>query len=82
MPEPIFMKLGMYIMAPEPISTAYFINPVPSVCVSVTSLVESMSPTPLPRAQWGCHGSEAIATPFLNFTDEISERPSNILALF
>jgi hypothetical protein len=24
--EPIFMKLGMYIMAPEPISTAYFIN--------------------------------------------------------
>jgi hypothetical protein len=27
MPEPIFMKLGMYIMTPEPISTAYFINP-------------------------------------------------------
>jgi hypothetical protein len=27
MPEPIFMKLGMCIMAPEPISTAYFINP-------------------------------------------------------
>jgi hypothetical protein len=27
MPEPIFMKLGMYIKAPEPISTAYFINP-------------------------------------------------------
>jgi hypothetical protein len=27
MPEPIFIKLGMYIMAPEPISTAYFINP-------------------------------------------------------
>jgi hypothetical protein len=27
MAEPIFMKLGMYIMAPEPISTAYFINP-------------------------------------------------------
>jgi hypothetical protein len=24
--QPIFMKLGMYIMAPEPISTAYFIN--------------------------------------------------------
>jgi hypothetical protein len=36
-PEPIFMKLGTYIMAAEPISTAYFINsshqPV-SVCVS------------------------------------------------
>jgi hypothetical protein len=27
MSEPNFMKLGMYIMAPEPISTAYFINP-------------------------------------------------------
>jgi hypothetical protein len=26
MPEPIFMKLGMYVMAPEPISTAYFID--------------------------------------------------------
>jgi hypothetical protein len=27
MPESIFMKLGMYVMAPEPISTAYFIHP-------------------------------------------------------
>jgi hypothetical protein len=27
MAESIFMKLGMYIMAPEPISTAYSINP-------------------------------------------------------
>jgi hypothetical protein len=27
MPEPIFMKLGMYIMALEPISKTYFINP-------------------------------------------------------
>jgi hypothetical protein len=26
MPGPIFMKLGMYIMAPEPYSKAYFIN--------------------------------------------------------
>jgi hypothetical protein len=26
-PEPIFMKLGMHIMIPEPISTAYYINP-------------------------------------------------------
>jgi hypothetical protein len=25
--ETIFMKLGMCVMAPEPISTAYFINP-------------------------------------------------------
>jgi hypothetical protein len=36
MPEPIFMKLGMYIMAPEPISTVYFINPShQSVCLFV-----------------------------------------------
>jgi hypothetical protein len=27
MPEPDFMKLGMYIMAAEPTSTAHFINP-------------------------------------------------------
>jgi hypothetical protein len=25
-PDPIFIKFGMYIMAPEPIPTAYFIN--------------------------------------------------------
>jgi hypothetical protein len=38
MPEAIIMTLGMYsyIMAPEPISVAYFINPSePSVCVSL-----------------------------------------------
>jgi hypothetical protein len=37
MPEPVFMKLGMSVMAPELISTAYFINPFHqpvSVCVS------------------------------------------------
>jgi hypothetical protein len=27
MPEPIFIKLGTYVMVPEPISAAYFINP-------------------------------------------------------
>jgi hypothetical protein len=36
MPELIFMKLGMYAMAPEPILTAYFINPAhQSVCLYV-----------------------------------------------
>jgi hypothetical protein len=36
MVEPVFMKLGMYIMAPEPISAAYFINPWhQSVCLHV-----------------------------------------------
>jgi hypothetical protein len=36
MPQQIFMNLGMYILAPEPISTAYFINPShQSVCLYV-----------------------------------------------
>jgi hypothetical protein len=36
MPEPIFVKLGMYIMEPEPISTAYLISPShQSVCLYV-----------------------------------------------
>jgi hypothetical protein len=36
MPEPVLMKLDMYIMAPELISTAYFINPSrQSVCLHV-----------------------------------------------
>jgi hypothetical protein len=34
MPQPIFMKLGMYIMAPEPISTAYLLSVFVSVYVS------------------------------------------------
>jgi hypothetical protein len=39
MPEPIFMKLGTYIMPPDPISTAYFINPSDqSVCLYVYPL--------------------------------------------
>jgi hypothetical protein len=40
MGEPIFMKFGMYIMAPEPISTAYFINPShQSACLYVYLLL-------------------------------------------
>jgi hypothetical protein len=35
MPESVFMKLGMHIMAPEPISTAVLHKFLPSVCVSV-----------------------------------------------
>jgi hypothetical protein len=34
MPEPIFMKLDMYIMAPEPFSMLYCINPIyQSLCL-------------------------------------------------
>jgi hypothetical protein len=40
MPEPVFTKLGMYIMALKPISTAYFINPPDkSVCLYVYPLI-------------------------------------------
>jgi hypothetical protein len=36
MAEPIFMKLGICVIAPEPISTAYFINPsYQSACLYV-----------------------------------------------
>jgi hypothetical protein len=38
--EPVFMKLGMRIMATEPIPTAYYINPShQSVCLHVYPLV-------------------------------------------
>jgi hypothetical protein len=32
-PEPVFMKLGLCVMAPEPILTTYFIIPPISLCV-------------------------------------------------
>jgi hypothetical protein len=36
LPEPVFVKPGMYIMAPEPIWMAYFINAsLRSVCLHV-----------------------------------------------
>jgi hypothetical protein len=38
----------------------------------------ALFPTPLTRAHRGCHGSEALATPFIKFTDEISESASNV----
>jgi hypothetical protein len=39
-PKPIFMKLGMYVMAPEPISMAYFTNPShQSVCLCIPRMV-------------------------------------------
>jgi hypothetical protein len=56
MSEPVFMKLGMYeyIIAPEPISTAYFINPShQSTCLYVypPSLLgnDSVNTLPLKR---------------------------------
>jgi hypothetical protein len=40
MSEPILMKLGMYIRAPERISTAHFVNPShQSVCLYVYPLL-------------------------------------------
>jgi hypothetical protein len=51
-PHPIFMKLGMQIMALEPIWTAYFISLYHQsvyVCVSLLSLLDSGLVNPLPR---------------------------------
>jgi hypothetical protein len=40
MPEPVFRKLGIDIMATEPISLAYFLNPShQSVCLYINSLI-------------------------------------------
>jgi hypothetical protein len=39
MPEPIFMKLGTYVMAPEAISKACFINPYQFLCLYVYHLI-------------------------------------------
>jgi hypothetical protein len=48
--EPIFTKLGMYVMAPEPISVEYFLNPSQqSVCVFLLSLLSNGSVKTLPR---------------------------------
>jgi hypothetical protein len=52
----IFIKLGMYIMAPEPISMAYFINPShQSVCLYVY-------PPIIARQQLGKNISRAMNT--------------------
>jgi hypothetical protein len=40
MAEPILMKLGMYIMTPEPTSTGCFINPFhQSVCLYIQPII-------------------------------------------
>jgi hypothetical protein len=63
------MKLGMYIMAPEPISTVYFINPSHqslSVCVSLLLLLGKGSVECIPpftaRQQLGKHVTTATGT--------------------
>jgi hypothetical protein len=62
--EPIFMWLCMYIMAPEPFPTAYFMNPShQSVCVSPASFLGNSSINAFPRQQniVGCVGSYAVS---------------------
>jgi hypothetical protein len=55
MPEPVYMKPGMYIIAPDPISVAYIIIPI-SVCVAVSfpgkmyTFFNSQAMTGLPQA--------------------------------
>jgi hypothetical protein len=56
-PEPIVMKLGMYIMAPESITTAYFIrHSLQSVCLyaptSSDNKVREFATVRLPWHQW------------------------------
>jgi hypothetical protein len=51
MPEPVYIEVGMHIMAPEPISTAFSINPShQSVCLCVArlSLLSNSSPHAFP----------------------------------
>jgi hypothetical protein len=64
--EPIFMKLGMYIMAPESISAAYFITrshqPL-CLCIPVSSLGNSPVKT-LPRQRIQATESELGCTPW------------------
>jgi hypothetical protein len=46
------MKLGMYIMAREPVSTTYFLNPpisLCSICASLLSLLGKSLVATLPR---------------------------------
>jgi hypothetical protein len=38
MPEPIFMKLGMHVMEPEPIPTGVFYKSHQSMCTSFRCL--------------------------------------------
>jgi hypothetical protein len=63
MPEPVFMKLGMYIMAREPILTAYFINAShQSVCLYMCiplSLLGNGSVKTLPRQR--IHNRKIVA---------------------
>jgi hypothetical protein len=56
MPEPIFMKLGMYIMTLESLSTGVLHKSLPSVCVSIY-----VSPT-IAKQQLAKDGSAATNT--------------------
>jgi hypothetical protein len=48
MPEPIFINLGIYIMTPEPVQTAYFINPSHQCVCILLSLLGNASIKTLP----------------------------------
>jgi hypothetical protein len=58
MPEPVFMKFGMHIIAPEPISKAYFMNlSHQSLC-----LYEYMHPIIVDRQRLGKTVTAALNT--------------------
>jgi hypothetical protein len=57
MSQPMFMKLAMYIMTPEPISTVYFINishHSVSMCIPLLLLGSSLIKTLLQQQQKNC----------------------------
>jgi hypothetical protein len=65
MPEKIFMNLGMYVMARESISTAYFINPSHQcVCVSLRIVARQRFGRHVPVAMNTRNNRELLETSF------------------
>jgi hypothetical protein len=66
--QSILMKLGMYIMAPEPNSTAYFINPShrPCVCMCIPhSVARHRLGEHVPAATKNCWWCRFLCGPYL-----------------
>jgi hypothetical protein len=69
MPEPIIMKLGMYIMASEHISTGYFINSShQSVCLYGYPLSLLLTNSLTHSWSWGLLEKLPIAQPYHCYT--------------
>jgi hypothetical protein len=65
MAEPVFMKLGMYIMTPEPISASYFISPFhQSVCLCVCRFLRNGSVKYYRGNKYTCNKEELLEASF------------------